>query len=107
MKSILACPDHRDLERLLLGQLSDEELLVMESHLAGCQHCGDTLPQVCASDTLTDAIHAQARAAPPVEPEIVHGIIERLSALPATSNALDDLARWKDMLAPPQQDDEL
>src|SRR4051794_33097609 len=81
MKTALECPDIKDLGRLALGQVSDEELIALERHLGECPRCGDTLAQVRVSDTLMDAVQAQAHATPLPELDIVAGMIDRLRAL--------------------------
>src|SRR5262249_48631183 len=121
MTNDAACPDRADLERLILGQLSEGEMDAMERHLAVCSRCGDTLSQVRASDTLLNAFQAQAGAVPPPEQEVVSALVERLSALQGTSQLhfaqgdtrevkADSAALgggWRELLAPPERPDEL
>ena len=62
MAGVSACPDPRQLQQLLLGQISDETAVGLERHVEECDHCGHLLPTLPAEDTLVvaDARRGQA-----------------------------------------------
>jgi serine/threonine protein kinase len=53
------CPDARDLERLLLGQVADDEAEALESHLRDCPTCLETVRTARTQDTLVEALRGQ------------------------------------------------
>jgi anti-sigma factor RsiW len=54
--AVTGCPTRYDLERLLLGEMHDNESDAMASHLAVCTECLETLRSLECRDTLVDAL---------------------------------------------------
>jgi serine/threonine protein kinase len=79
----LACPEAARLERLLLGQLPEDEAEALEGHIEHCPRCGQALLSLDAADALVDAVRARA-GDDDTEPA-VHGLIERLKGLPSAA----------------------
>jgi WD40 repeat protein/serine/threonine protein kinase len=59
MANAAACPGLHDLQRLVLGQLSQAEMAPLEQHILTCRHCGEALTQLHADDTLVEAMRAE------------------------------------------------
>src|SRR5687767_13251396 len=51
-------PTDRELGDFLLGKLADSDLAAVESHLSGCEHCGERALAAEADDTLTELLAA-------------------------------------------------
>jgi anti-sigma factor RsiW len=76
------CPKVETLQRLLLGQFSNEEADPLEQHLAQCSHCLQAAQQLKAEDTLIAAMHgARPDAATTLEDNAVKKLIDRLSGM--------------------------
>src|SRR5438045_2646604 len=77
MKLDTVCPDFHDLERLLLGQVSEEELPGLENHLAECSVCAERMSQLRKTSTPMPAFPAQIC----VETDSVNAVSDCSSAL--------------------------
>jgi tRNA A-37 threonylcarbamoyl transferase component Bud32 len=86
MNTALNCRLPDDLQRFLLGQLSADEADQVQQHLAACPRCLDTVSSLKASDTLVEAMRAQAGAASPPEADVVALLIGKLSGRSRTSD---------------------
>src|ERR1700681_2855250 len=86
MPNPISCPSEQNLQRLLLGQVSEPEAERLEEHLEQCDPCVRTASTLKAEDTLAEAIRTQG-ATPQAPPsEVVEGLMQRLEQLrPATS----------------------
>jgi serine/threonine-protein kinase len=62
MGGLAPCPIAEDLERFLLGQLSEEEALALEQHLARCPACVSRLASLHPRDGLVDVLSDVARS---------------------------------------------
>jgi tRNA A-37 threonylcarbamoyl transferase component Bud32 len=56
MPTTFACPRAEILERLLLGQITQEETDSLEAHILACTHCARTLQALNPVDTLVEAM---------------------------------------------------
>lgn len=75
------CPDRDELERFLLGQVSDLELADIEGHLSHCSSCLRTLEDLHAQDPLIEAFRSQRAARDNQEDEQAESMIRRLQGL--------------------------
>ena len=78
------CPDKQILQSLLLGQLSESELL--EMHLENCAACVTTAGTLTVCDSLTLEARSAAAGPPvlaiePAEVPVVQGLLERARSL--------------------------
>jgi WD40 repeat protein/serine/threonine protein kinase len=77
-----SCPALAVLQRLLLGQVSDEEAEPLEQHLAKCTHCAELLRAIEARDPLVAALQeARVVAGQLAEGTTVQGLMQQLRAL--------------------------
>src|SRR3990172_7192366 len=53
------CPAPEELRHLMLGELPGPQAEPLESHLAECECCGQTLHTLQAEDTLVEAVRAR------------------------------------------------
>jgi len=81
MVDSFACPDNVTLAKLLMGKLDDSEAEQLESHFAGCSHCGDTVRGLKLNDTLMDALRSLTDRDGIPSPEEVAPLIERGKSL--------------------------
>jgi serine/threonine protein kinase len=79
MTQATPCPDARRLEQFALGALSEPEIEALAQHLSGCERCLETLQNVQAEDTLSEAMRSSAGDRPAV-PQLDQ-LKERLRAL--------------------------
>jgi serine/threonine protein kinase len=120
MPSGSPCPELRDLERLALGQIREQEAGLLEAHLEQCERCFETIHALGADDTLLEALRrARAAVVADNDRDVVEGLITRLKVLGGTSREPSpeaptvDGARGRvpaelyDFLAPPQEPGEL
>jgi WD40 repeat protein len=77
------CPDPRDLERLALGQLPEPQAEALGRHLLSCSDCANTLNNLHARDTLTDALRGSQETQSVVIPA-VEALMDRLARMPPT-----------------------
>jgi WD40 repeat protein len=85
------CPRPEDLQRLLLGHLSDAEAEHLEQHLGRCPHCVRAAQTLHPRDTLADTVSAVGRdgAVPP--DEIDPALLASLCRLgPPAANGSDE-----------------
>jgi hypothetical protein len=59
MPPVTRCPDARDLQRLLLGDVADDEAEALERHLHDCPACLRIVRATEANDTLVEALRGQ------------------------------------------------
>jgi WD40 repeat protein/serine/threonine protein kinase len=76
------CPDGAALQRLALGQLSDQEAAPLEEHLARCPRCAETLQALQLRDSLVQGLQGARAAPPPPEWGRIEGLMRRLEGLP-------------------------
>jgi Leucine-rich repeat (LRR) protein len=81
MPAIPSCPAVHQWQRLLLGDVSDQEAEQLEQHLARCARCSQSLHGLRAHDTLVEAIRAGGRSEARPRGELVARLIERLKQL--------------------------
>src|SRR5947209_3016444 len=82
MPSVSTCPRSQDLERLLLGLVSDGEAWDLERHLEQCAACRRSLLTLEADDLLVEAARTAAEEPALIDAgDVVSRLIERLSAL--------------------------
>jgi eukaryotic-like serine/threonine-protein kinase len=111
------CPDREALERLILGAMSDLEMMALEGHVSWCPRCLEVVRDVKTEDGLIQAVRAggTTEAVPP--DALDEGLIARLcqlrlqsvATLPAPGS-LPPADRTKEvagLLAPPRELDEL
>jgi hypothetical protein len=65
MNGTRACFGAADLQRLLVGQLSEAETTALERHLAWCRPCLEHLQTLQPHDALLDAVTRAALEPPP------------------------------------------
>jgi WD40 repeat protein len=82
-----ACPEAQDLQRLLLGELAENDARSLEQHLLACPSCLGTARGLPAEDTLVEAMRNQAAAADRPERELVNDLIGRMKALRASDSS--------------------
>jgi tRNA A-37 threonylcarbamoyl transferase component Bud32 len=79
MANDVLCPDTHDLQRLVLGQVSDQETLLFEKHLEQCERCFETLHALGAGDTLLEAMRsARPEVVAEADRDMVESLIVRL-----------------------------
>src|SRR2546429_526757 len=85
MSATVSCPDAERLQRFFLGQLSEEEIAGLGSHIAECPQCLQTLDSLPQRDTLTEALAADTPTPPGMDAEAVRALIAlvKTSAVPA------------------------
>jgi eukaryotic-like serine/threonine-protein kinase len=81
MPGASSCPDPRDLERLVLGQLPSQEQDALEEHVGRCARCGQAISRLQAEDPLIEAMRVRADAIAASERVLVEGLIGQLKAL--------------------------
>ena len=82
MPATTPCPERPDLERLLLGLVSESEAEAWESHVTECPACSETVASLEIMDTLVGAVkHAPAAAARLPRGAIVDQLRQRLHAV--------------------------
>jgi WD40 repeat protein len=124
------CPDRHPLERLLLGQVSEQEASPLEDHLQGCASCFELVKTLRVTDTLVDALGSRMDSAdfPPSEAAAAEDLVVRIirlgsapltakpppAELTCTPMALDDATRFGEdlqaltgVLSPPHGPDEI
>jgi hypothetical protein len=72
----LGCPDPRDLERLVRGQLSEPEANQVSRHILNCSRCAHLLNGLQANDPLLTDL--QAAVDQPPDSSLVEELMERL-----------------------------
>src|SRR5262245_5528667 len=77
------CPKLDDLQRFLLGRLSEADAERLQQHLAGCPQCQGALQNLEGHDTLLEAMRAQGKAAARSEDAVVESLVALLSGLHA------------------------
>jgi WD40 repeat protein len=125
-----ACPDARQWQRLLLGQIPEEESEALEQHLSACGACLQAVRSIRADDPLADALRSRSTAVEVPIPEALQRLMDGLKQLrpsgesrPDTEEVLgaalgvtpalaaqpsEDLTVERhDFLAPPQEPGEL
>jgi tRNA A-37 threonylcarbamoyl transferase component Bud32 len=123
MPSQIACPAAPELEKLVLGTLSHEQVLPLEDHVADCSRCLGTLQTLNLSDTLVELLsQGQAALKRLPGPEKVSGLIAYALALKGhngeRANAESEAQKSDkippeptvdpcEFLAPPSEPDEL
>lgn len=106
------CPDQDALRHYSLGAVRESEAADLESHLAACPHCVETLHDLQAPDTLVDAMRAQSTmVCRPRVDEIVTQLMVVLKGLqpPVSQHGSESCTAQEpiDFLAPPEQPDEI
>jgi hypothetical protein len=81
MVPICACPDRQTLQRLVLGQLSADEVGPVESHLEDCSRCAETLQTLQQEDTLVHAVRSGSPLQAETDSAEVAGLMQRLESL--------------------------
>ncbi len=116
------CPQPEQFKKFLSGGLSEEQLLVIESHLEKCDSCGDTIRSMNVSDTLIELV--KDSKLPTIDSEDgnsseIAPLLSRLEKLADSrtvirgysNDAGEDLQarvyEVQSMLSPPESDDEL
>ncbi len=82
MRTELPCPRRDELERLLLGDLPEEETAALEEHVADCPRCLETIRALQTEDALVVAVRAGGRAEDMPWPAVDEDLIARLYRLP-------------------------
>jgi serine/threonine protein kinase len=75
------CPEVQPLQRLLLGQVTDDEAEGLECHLATCDACLRTIRAIPTQETLADAMRSRSTLAETPLPETVQRLIQHLKSL--------------------------
>jgi hypothetical protein len=79
MAASRSCPDPHTLRLFQLGMVPGPEVDRLEQHLEQCDRCLQQLATPPAGDALLDALRAPGGVpAPPLDPEVVADMIERL-----------------------------
>jgi tRNA A-37 threonylcarbamoyl transferase component Bud32 len=107
------CPDKQILQSLLLGQLSESELL--EMHLENCAACVTTAGTLTVCDSLTLEARSAAAGPPvlaiePAEVPVVQGLLERARSLYGSAGPGSSAAFRPDKLTflePPRSEGEI
>jgi hypothetical protein len=81
MVATSACPDVQQLQRLLLGELPQDETQTLEEHLSGCSFCLETVRGFTFEDALVEAVRYRPALPDRAEDEAVRRLIERLKGL--------------------------
>ncbi len=120
MGEILACPQPKDLQRLVLGQLSDADAKRVEQHILSCTDCANRLNSLLSKDSfaapLRSGVHRSLGDSPSAK-----ALIERLArakpdgalaltvGITTTGNGADPSGPTTpiDFLAPSQAPDEI
>ena len=120
------CPPVEDLQRFLIGQLSDTEANALERHLGGCPQCLKTVEQLTPDDALVEVVTtlAHGQTTVPEEPDAdlvaalvrLHGRTsggdrsrdaDTVPRLSGSTPSGDELHAWHHLLALPTAADEL
>jgi hypothetical protein len=118
------CPAADTLERLLLGEMAEDEAAALEGHVLHCGRCTSTLHALRGEDDLVQAMrHAVTAAGPLPRGDLVDSVIERACRLepsdepPAACGAadtprdgpptLDVVPPAHEFLATPERPDEI
>jgi hypothetical protein len=80
----IPCPSPRELQRLVLGQVSGAQMQALEEQVAGCLPCSEALTRLAGEDALVDARRARAAVIEEADRGLVQDLIGRLKALPPT-----------------------
>jgi hypothetical protein len=107
MPTTVACFEARQLERLLAGDVSAEELDRATRHLEECPRCAETLDGLLKHDTLLEFARSQTTVDDGPEADAVRGLIERVRGLRTLSLGPEAGAEQYPFLAPPEQPDEI
>ena len=75
------CPNARIRQRLLLGDLREQEALSLEEHVAACALCLEVIRDLKADDLLVHALRTGAKAEGIPEDEIDEGGADLLHAV--------------------------
>lgn len=117
MPAARVCPEPQELQRFLLGRVSQVEALGLEQHLKECAVCQELLDKVDVSDVLmqTARLVGEAPASPP--PPELDSMIDRLvdlskskgaeEAIEESKAACVDTLETEALLAPPQAPGEM
>jgi anti-sigma factor RsiW len=81
MAGTIPCPPVEDLQRFLVGQLSEAEAEGLERHLAGCRRCVARLDTLRPCDRLLDAVFAVAHGDAAPADEVDAGLLGSLYRL--------------------------
>src|SRR6516225_4993122 len=81
MTHSLTCPPLRALEGFTLGQIPEDDALVLERHLAQCAYCLETLHTLKGDDILTQLVQCQAGVSRLPGDPLIDGLIHRLKGL--------------------------
>src|SRR5947209_7378510 len=81
MAGTIPCPPDEDLQRFLVGQLSESEGECLERHLAGCPRCLAALQRLQPCDRLLDVVATVARGAPAPEEQVDQELLSSLYRL--------------------------
>jgi WD40 repeat protein/serine/threonine protein kinase len=88
MSTASPCPHPQELERYLLGQVSEEQAGHVERHVRHCEGCLAALSALRAEDNLVEAFRGQGRRDRPVPAdEQVEGLMHRLRRLPLPADS--------------------
>jgi tetratricopeptide (TPR) repeat protein len=113
------CPEIQILRRLLLGQVTPEQLDALGQHVEQCNRCVATLESLRAEDTVSEAARGVAGGGAPQD-GLVDGLIERFASVrlpprdregiplaPDTPDRGDVGREGYDFLDPPEEPGEL
>jgi hypothetical protein len=81
MPTASLCPELPQWQRLVLGDLHEEDAEILVAHLAGCLSCSDVMRTLRAEDTLVELLRASGRSTDQPRREQVAGLMERLKRL--------------------------
>jgi serine/threonine protein kinase len=86
-------PDQQQLRAYAIGQLSDDQVLELESHLANCQECEETLDSLPVADaTLLDGLRRPRPDDPVLREPRLTSALARIAALIDTPGPTGSLA---------------
>ena len=90
------CPAKNQLWEFVSGDLAEPEATALESHLALCQTCGDTVRAFHASDTWMDWLRTVGSVELPAPDPALSGIMQALHELPVGEDADPHASRVAD-----------
>ncbi|MHB1424225.1 MAG: protein kinase domain-containing protein [Gemmataceae bacterium] len=119
MKAEPHCPSREQLERLLLGAMPAEEMEALQSHVARCRRCLESIRQVTTEDDLVLTVRAGGRAENIAWEDVDPSLFARLRRLHAGAKSTapasgetwarepDGIEELSSLLSPPETPDEL
>ncbi len=81
-----ACPEIRNLERLVLGQIAGPEAEALEEHVARCDRCGVAVSRLKAEDPLVQAMRVPVPLVGEADRKLVQDLIAKLKVLSPPSH---------------------